>query len=100
MDCFSRKLKVLIVIVSSHTLDQCACIEFLTNEVVPYLKGKRAWRKSIVQQDGARPHTSNFSLEKLNELFPGEAISTIGLNFNSPFTVQTLLLLTFSCGVG
>ena len=72
----SRKLKLPIVIVSSLTLDQYTYIELLNNEVVPYLKSKRAWRKSIQQQDGARQHTLNFSLEKLNGLVLGVIIST------------------------
>ena len=54
---FYRKLKLPIVIVSSPTLDQYTYIELLNNEVVPYLKSKRAWRKSILQQDGDRDHT-------------------------------------------
>ena len=54
---FSIKLKQPIVIVSSHTLGQCVYIEFLTNEKVSYLKGKRVLRNSILQQDGEGLHT-------------------------------------------
>ena len=47
----------------------------LKSEVVPFLKSKRVWKKSVFQQDGAKPHTSNFSLERLRKFFPGGLIS-------------------------
>ena len=60
--------------VGNQTLNKTWKIEFLYSVTVPYLK-RRVWKKSIFQQDGARPHTSNYHLDKLKKLFPWDVIS-------------------------
>lgn len=72
---FSKSLKLPIVLLPNGTLNQNGYIEMLENEVVPFLKSKRKWRNTVFQQDGARPHTSDFSLRALMRLFPGGIIS-------------------------
>ena len=57
---FSTLFKIPPVIISNSTLTQTSYIEMLKSEVVPFLKSKRVWKKSVLQQDGAKPHTSNF----------------------------------------
>ena len=72
---YSKNVRLPVIALPDATLTKELYIDFLEKQVVPFLKSKRKWRTSVLQQDGARPHTSNFSMEKLKTLFPGGIIS-------------------------
>ena len=68
---FSKRMKLLIVLLPNMTLNQDGYIEMKENEVVPFLKNKGKWKNTVLRKDGARPHTSDLSLRALVLLFPG-----------------------------
>ena len=52
-----------------------AYCDLILNHVIPQLKLKRCFSKTIYQQDGAPAHTSNQTLALLHKKFPGRLIS-------------------------
>ena len=75
MDRIFLTLYAWCFVISPQTLNQTVYIDLLSEKIVPILKCKRIWRKSIIQQDGPKPHTSNFALKDLKTLFPRGLIS-------------------------
>ena len=60
---FSKLIRLPVFVISPQTLNQIVYTDLLSEKIEPILKSKRIWRKSIFQQDGANPHTSNFALK-------------------------------------
>ena len=50
-------------------------VETLRNHLIPFLKSKRKFSKSILMQDGATPHTANYTKEFLKANFGERVIS-------------------------
>jgi len=66
---FSKTFKVPIFFFENGTINEENYIDMIKNHLIPFLKTKHKFSTITFQQDGARPHTSDYAIDFLHRNF-------------------------------